>query len=158
MVADLQVDHPKGGHDLLIEHAARLTLRHLEVSGHLGQVFVDLAGYVRGHVRGGAAGNGQRGDPVLSAAVLGQRAGFNQQRVGVEDGQQHRPVQHHRVERRSGGDQQRRCRIGTVKRHGSSVVTATDIRAGFLGGAGCPAGSLPAGQPAACRQRLAGSE
>ncbi|MFD7003906.1 hypothetical protein ACFWA5_48715 [Streptomyces mirabilis] len=101
MVADLQVDHPKGRQDLTVKHATRLAFRHLEVGGHLGQVFVDLARNVRGNVRGGAAGDGQRGDPVLSAAALGQSAGFDQEGVGVEDGQQHRPVQHHPADRRS---------------------------------------------------------
>ncbi|MET9905177.1 hypothetical protein [Streptomyces sp. NPDC006446] len=133
VVADLEVDHPKGGQDLLIEYAARLTFRRVEVCGHFGQVFVGFAGDVRGDVWGGTAGDGQRGDPVLPTAVLGQGAGFDQQRVGVEDGQQHPPVQHHRVQRRSGGDQRWRCCIGRVGCHGSSVVNATDIRAGFSG-------------------------
>lgn len=72
MVADLQVDHPEARQDLLPKDAACLSFRYLEVSGNLGQVFVHLSGYVRGHVRGGAAGEGERGGHALPGGLLGQ--------------------------------------------------------------------------------------
>ncbi|MFB0614841.1 hypothetical protein [Streptomyces sp. AGS-58] len=72
MIADLQVDYPEGWKDLLLEDAACLSFRYLEVGSYLGQVFIDLSGDVRSDVRGGAAGEGQRGDPVFPAALLGQ--------------------------------------------------------------------------------------
>ncbi|MFJ8728660.1 ATP-binding protein [Streptomyces bauhiniae] len=56
VVADLQIDHSKVGQHLLIEHTEHLTLRHLEVDGHLRKVLIDLARDVRSDVRGGAAG------------------------------------------------------------------------------------------------------
>ncbi|MFJ5787959.1 hypothetical protein [Streptomyces hydrogenans] len=117
VVADLQVDYPDRGQDPLFEHAACQGLRRTEVASDLGQMPVDLVGDVGGDVWDRAAGERERGELVLLAAALGQGAGFYQQRVGVEDGQQHRLVQRHRVERRPGRDRWGRCRVGTIECH-----------------------------------------